>query len=60
MNAVVFLLLAVVIVAVGSLVLYLRQRSPSSVESGIDDFKREMEALAVNNDDHPRPHRWKR
>jgi hypothetical protein len=60
MNAVVFLLLAVVIVAVGSLVLYLRQRSPRSVESGIDDFKREMEALGVNNDDHPRPHRWKR
>jgi hypothetical protein len=60
MSAVVFLLLVVVIVAVGSVVLYLRQRAPNSVESGIDDFKREMDALAVTNDDHPRPHRWRR
>lgn len=60
MSAVVFLLLVVAIVAVGSVVLYLRQRPSSSMESGIDNFKREMEALAVHDDDRPRPHRWKR
>jgi hypothetical protein len=60
MSAVVFLLLAAVIIVVGSLVVYLRQRTPSSLESGIDSFKREMEALASRDDDQRRPSRWKR
>jgi hypothetical protein len=57
MSAVVFLLLAVVIIVVGSVVVYLRQRTPSSLESGIDDFKREMQALAVRDGDQGPPGR---
>ena len=51
-------------IVVGSIVVYLRQRTPSSLDSGIDSFKREMEALAVRDGDEParesRPARWKR
>ncbi|HMG43708.1 MAG TPA: hypothetical protein VK611_20420 [Acidimicrobiales bacterium] len=46
MSAVAFLLLALVIASVGSLVLYLRQRRPTSVESGIDSFREGMRALS--------------
>jgi hypothetical protein len=53
MSAVVFLLLAVAIIVIGSIVVYLRQRTPSSLESGIDSFKREMQALAVRDGDDP-------
>jgi hypothetical protein len=53
MSAIVFLLLAVAIIVVGSIVVYLRQRTPSSLDSGIDSFKREMEALAVRDGDEP-------
>jgi|RhiMethySRZTD1v2_1073278.scaffolds.fasta_scaffold1707385_1 hypothetical protein len=73
MSAIVFLLLAVAIIVVGSVVVYLRQRTPSSLDSGIASFKREMEALAVRDGDDPsrdpreprepgeaRPARWKR
>lgn len=51
MSAVVFLMIAVVISVVGTLVLYVRNRTrtPRSVDAGIDDFRREMQALA------PRP-----
>jgi hypothetical protein len=60
MSAVVFLLLAVAIIVVGSIVVYVRQRTPSSLESGIDSFKREMQALAVRDgDDPPGPPRGK-
>jgi hypothetical protein len=51
MSAVAFLLLAFVIAAVGSAVLYLRHRTPRSVESGIDSFRREMAALASTTDE---------
>jgi len=57
-NAVVFLILVVVISAVGSVVAYLRTRTPRSVESGIDDFRREMQALAPRGDDGY-PDHWK-
>jgi hypothetical protein len=49
MSAVVFLLIAFSIACLGSAVAYVRNRTPSSVESGIDDFRKEMRALA------PRP-----
>jgi hypothetical protein len=49
-SAVAFLLLALVIASVGSLVLYVRQRKPTSVESGIDSFRREMRALSDSRD----------
>ena len=47
MSAVVFLLLALAIIVVGSALVYFRQRTPSSLDAGIDSFRREMEALAV-------------
>ncbi len=42
-SAIVFLVLAVAVATVGSLVAFLRTRNPASVESGIDDFRREMQ-----------------
>jgi hypothetical protein len=57
-GAVAFLLIAVVISAVGLTVLYLRNRPPTSADASIDNFRREMQALAPR-DGEPRP-RWKR
>jgi hypothetical protein len=51
MNAVVFLLIAVGIAVVGSVVAFMRNRNPASVESGIDDFRKEMQALAPRPDE---------
>lgn len=50
MNALIFLLIPVVIVAVGALVLWARARQPTSMHSGIDAFKKEMHALAPENE----------
>jgi hypothetical protein len=50
-SAIVFLLLAVAVATVGSLVAFVRTRNPASVESGIDDFRREMDALAPRPDE---------
>ena len=52
MSALVFLAIAFVISMVGCGVLYLRSRQPTSLESGIDAFKREMSALSP--DEPPR------
>ena len=46
MTGLAFLLIAIVISVVGSLVLWWRSRDPVSLESGIEDFSREMRALA--------------
>lgn len=54
-----FLMIAVVISVVGSTVLYLRSRSPSSLDAGIVEFQREMRALAPR-DEQPPPRRWRR
>lgn len=51
MSALVFLLLVIVVSAVGSLVLWLQHRSPNTLESGIEAFQREMEALAPPDDE---------
>jgi hypothetical protein len=59
-NPVAFLLIAVVISVVGSLVLYLRSRTPSSLESGIDNFQREMQALAPRDEMIPQRRWWRR
>ncbi len=45
-SALSFLAIAVVMSAVGCAVLYLRSRQPTSLESGIDAFRREMDALS--------------
>ena len=47
MTAVAFLLVAVVISVLGSLILWATHRQrPPSVESGIEEFSRELKALA--------------
>ena len=61
MGALIFLAIAVVISLVGCGVLYLRSRQPTSLESGIDAFKREMHALSPeeerNRQARPQPRR---
>ena len=46
MSALAFLLFAVLVSAVGSAVIVLRQRKPTGVRSSVDAFRAEMEALA--------------
>jgi hypothetical protein len=46
MSGLVFLMAALALSVVGSLVLWLRQRQPTSFDQGIDDFSMEMKALA--------------
>ena len=46
MSGVAFLGLAVVVSVVGSVVLWLRTRKPTTLGSSIDSFEREMRALA--------------
>lgn len=45
MGNLAFLLFAVAVIALGVLVLRLRQRGPSSVSSGVDSFAKGMEAI---------------
>jgi len=54
MQAVVFLAIAAVVCAVGGAVLYVQHRQPNTLESGMDAFRREMDALAPPEDE-PRP-----
>ena len=54
MNALGFLAIVVVIVVVGGFVLWLTNRKPSSTESSIDSFRREMDALSPKDRDSSR------
>lgn len=54
MTALWFLAIVVIVVAVGGTVLWLTNRKPSSTESSIDSFRREMEALSPKDRDKPR------
>jgi hypothetical protein len=45
-SPLVFLLIAVVLIAAGTGVLYVRHRPPRSYDAGIRAFQREMSALA--------------
>ena len=58
MSGLVFLLAALALSVIGSVVLWLRHRQPTSMEQGIDDFSREMQALAPErpSDPHRSPH----
>jgi hypothetical protein len=61
MSAVAFLLIVVVVSAIGGLVLWVQHRQPNTLESGLDAFKREMDALAPSADDaEPKVRRAKR
>lgn len=55
MNGLMFLLIAVGLSIGGSLVLYLRHRDPTSLDHGIDEFQREMRALAPEQQHQPPP-----
>ncbi len=46
MSVLIYLLVAVLISLVGSLVLWMRARQPTSMDAGIDQFRRELQALA--------------
>jgi hypothetical protein len=59
-GSVAFLLVAVVISAVGLTVLYLRNRPPTSADASIDNFRREMQALAPRDGEVPARRWWKR
>lgn len=61
MSAIVFLLMVVVLCAIGGIVLWLQHREPNTLESGLDSFRREMNALAPPADDpEPKLRRAKR
>ena len=63
MSSVLFLLLALGLSALGTAVLVWRNRQPNRVETGINEFRREMRALApesrrvVSPDQVPPPRR---
>ena len=46
MNGLVFLVAALLLSIIGSLLLWLRHRKPTSLHHGIDSFSKEMQALA--------------
>jgi len=50
-SALVFLMIVIVVSVVGSLIVWLQHRSPNTLESGIEAFQREMDALAPPEDD---------
>ena len=59
MSGVAFLGIFFVLSVVGSLVVWLRHRTPRRVEAGVDEFRRRMDALSRPPSPHqpPRPTR---
>ena len=51
MGALVFLILAVVVATVGCGWLWYQHRTPTTFDSGIEAFRREMDALAPKEDE---------
>ena len=54
MSALVFLLLALLVSLVGCGVLWYQHRTPNTLDSGIEAFRREMDALAPQDDERDR------
>ena len=52
MTNLLYLGIAVLLSLVGSLVLWLRNRQPRSMEAGMRDFARELQALAPQAPEH--------
>ena len=46
MNILVYILVPVLVVALAALVTWYRNRQPTSLEAGLDSFRREMHALS--------------
>ncbi|MBV9951547.1 MAG: hypothetical protein JO291_06325 [Acidimicrobiia bacterium] len=57
MSALVFLGVALLVSLVGIAIMALRARQPTSLESGIDAFKREMDALSPEQEARRQAHR---
>jgi hypothetical protein len=53
-SSLVYLFVALVLSVLGSLLLWYRHRRPKSLESGIDEFSRELKALAPKRGEEPR------
>ncbi len=49
-----YLMIPVAIVSLAASVVWLRNRQPSSLESGVDSFRREMDALSPDAAPSPR------
>lgn len=49
MSNLIYLGIAVLLSVAGCLVIWLRNRKPTSLESGIEEFQRELRALAPND-----------
>lgn len=49
MNNLLYLFIALTLSLLGTLILWYRHRKPRSVESGIDEFSRELRALAPDS-----------
>ncbi len=54
MSNLLFLVAAVVVAAIGIAVMWARSRSPRSVDSGVEGFNRQMEALSPRDRRPPR------
>lgn len=54
MTGFAFLLIALVLSAIGVLVLWVRNRDNTSLDSGVEEFQREMRALAPDRRDDER------
>jgi hypothetical protein len=52
-----FLLIAVVVSVVGTLVIWMRNRGSTSVDHGVEEFQREMRALSPDKRDDDRRRR---
>lgn len=51
MSNLLYLLVALGVSALGSVALWLQRRKPRSMEDGVDEFKRELRALAPEQRD---------
>jgi len=54
MGVLLFLLVPLVVIVIGSMVLTLLSRKPQSMRSSMESFQREMQALAPDSDPRKR------
>jgi hypothetical protein len=54
MGVLLFLLVPVLVVGIGSTLMARRQRKPSGMHASIDSFRREMDALSPDSKPRPR------
>ncbi len=59
MSNLIYLAMALVLSGIGWLVIWLRHRQPTSVEHGIEEFNRELRALAPEAQHQPTRDPWR-